>query len=227
MANNILLGGQGAIGPHLDGCFCTTCRDRKVNALLSRRNVSLEMLHRVYVTSLTRSQEELLDVQFEFTKEEIIIGYCYKIKCLQGTGYTNFGSWLANTNNPTIANVLPPDREKICEKIGHVTTVYERWETIVENLSMPSMQILDARRFSIYQLSRAVCINWCVRTRNNMLQRRGLVPPNGYYDQTKFQQIMALVVSTGILDDVSKCREQAKIMADQFRKEILELCRRR
>ena len=42
MANNILLGGQGAIGPHLDGCFCTTCRDRKVNALLSRRNVSLE-----------------------------------------------------------------------------------------------------------------------------------------------------------------------------------------
>ena len=93
MANSILLGGQGGIGPHLDGCFCTTCRDRKVNALLSRRNVSLEMLHRVYVTSLTRSQEELLDVQFEFTKEEIIIGYCYKIKCLQGTGYTNLGSW--------------------------------------------------------------------------------------------------------------------------------------
>ena len=115
MANNILLGGQGAIGPHLDGCFCTTCRDRKVNALLSRRNVSLEMLHRVYVTSLTRSQEELLDVQFEFTKEEIIIGYCYKIKCLQGTGYTNFGSWLANTNNPTIANVLPPERKDLRE----------------------------------------------------------------------------------------------------------------
>ena len=139
MANNFLLGSQQVIGPHLDGCFCTTCRDRKVNTLLARTNVSLEMLHRVYVTSLTRSREEMLDVQFNFTKEEIIIGYSYKRKCLQGTGYTNFGSWLANTNNPMMAYILPPEREKICERIGHVTTVYERWETIVKNLAMPSI----------------------------------------------------------------------------------------
>ena len=172
----------------------------------------MQMLHRVYFTSLTRTQEEMLDVQFEFTKEEIILGYCYKTKCLQGTGYTNFGSWLANSNSPTFANISPPDRDKICERIGHVTTVYERWETIVENLTMPSMAVIDPRRFSVYQLSRAVGINWCVRTRNNMLQRRGSLPPNSYYDQAKFQQIMDVVRSSGILDDVSKCREQAKLI---------------
>ena len=77
------------------------------------------------------------------SKEEIILRYFYKTKCLQGTGYTNFGSWLANSNSPTFANISPPDRDKICERIGHVTTVYERWETIVEKLTTPSMPAIN------------------------------------------------------------------------------------
>ena len=58
--------------PHLESCFCSTCRNRKLSALLSRRDVSLQMLHRIYFSSLTCTGEELLDVQFEFTKEEIM-----------------------------------------------------------------------------------------------------------------------------------------------------------
>ena len=73
--NTFLLNNHPAFGPHLRSCFCTTYRDRKLNALLSRRDVTLLMLHGVYLTSLARTQKEMLDLQFEFTKEEIIIGF--------------------------------------------------------------------------------------------------------------------------------------------------------
>ena len=43
-------------------------------------------------------------------------------------------------------------KEKLREEISVVTTVYENWDTIVENLTMPSMAALDPREFSIQQL---------------------------------------------------------------------------
>ena len=102
------------------------------------------------------------------TKADIIIGYAYKQKCLRGTGYISYGAWLAATHD----EIPGYERDRWCEEISQITTVYEKWETIVENLTRPSMKALDPRNYSIYQLSRAVGINWCIRTRNSLLRKQ-------------------------------------------------------
>ena len=190
---------------------------------MQRRNLTTQELHRILFTELTQTRETILDTQFEHTKQEVIVGYCYKQRCLAGTGYVSFGHWLADA--PDMAHLSPLERDRICDKISQVTIVFEQWETIVEHLTMPSMRVIDARTYSIYQLSRAVGINWCMRQRDNLLRKRPGAPVrNPCYSQEKFQQIMDCVRNTGILDDVSHSREQAGLIADQFRDEILALC---
>ena len=223
MANAFLLNNPPPHGPHNNSCFCEKCRDAIVNAILQRPDVTQQMLYRIYFTTLTQTRESILDTQFEHTKEEIIMGYTYKQKCLSGSGYRSFGHWLANA--PDMLHLSPLERDRICDKISQVTTVFEKWETIVENLTMPSMNVIDARRYSIYQLSRAVGINWCIRQRDNLIRKRQIAPVrNPCYSQEKFQQLIACVRTTGILDDVSHSRDQARLIADQFREEILALC---
>ena len=63
---------------------------------LYRRNMSAQMLHTAFVTTLTQTRETMLDMQFEVTKQEIVIGYSFKKRCLEGTGYLSFGCWIAN-----------------------------------------------------------------------------------------------------------------------------------
>ena len=163
----------------------------------------------------------MLDLHFELTKEEIIIGYCFKRRCLEGTGYLSFGAWIATA--PMMAHLTETEKDVVCNKISVVTTVFEKWDTIIENLTRPSMHVIDARKYSIYQFSRAINYNWCVRQRNELLRKgRGDVE-NTYYSQDKFREIMDLVESNGISTDVAHCRDQAQLLADQFRKEVLAL----
>ena len=45
------------------------------------------------------------------------------------------------------------------------------------------------------------------------------------FNEQKLQDIIALVRNSGILDDVSYCPDQAKLMIKRFRKEINALCK--
>ena len=163
-ANSFLLSHQPVHGPHNEDCFCVGCRKSEVNSLMQRRNLTTQQLHQIFFTELSQTRETILDTLFEHTKQEVIVGYCYKQRCLAGTGYVSFGHWLANA--PDMVHLTPPERDRICDKISQVTTVFEKWETIVEHLTMPSMHVIDARIYSIYLLSRAVGINWCMRQRD-------------------------------------------------------------
>ena len=213
MANTFLINNHPVFGPHMESCFCATCRNSEVDDTLYRRNMSAQMLHTAFVTTLTQTRETMLDMQFEVTKQEIVIGYSFKKRCLEGTGYLSFGCWIANA--PIMAHLSDVEKDVLCDKISVITTVFEKWETIVENLTRPSMQVIDARKYSIYQFSRAVNYNWCVRQRNELLQKiRGDVQ-NTYYCQVKFRQIMDLVESSGILNDVAHCRDQARLLAEK------------
>ena len=221
-ANTFLLNHPPSHGPHTEHCFCGRCRNAEVDKTLYRRNLSAQTLHTAFFATLTQSRETMLDLQFELTKEEIIIGYCFKRRCLEGTGYLSFGAWIANA--PMMAHLTDVEKDVVSDKISVVTTVFEKWDTIVENLTRPSMQVIDARKYSIYQFSRAINYNWCVRQRNELLRKgRGDVE-NTYYSQDKFREIMDLVESSGILTDVAHCRDQARLLANQFRDEVLALC---
>ena len=161
-------------------------------------------------------------MRFTNKKEEIIMGYTYKQRCLLGTGYRSFGCWLAQSQDMT--HLTPVEKDKLREEISVVTRVYENWDTIVENLTMPSMAVLEPRSFSIRQFARAVNINWCIRTRNNQLKSSPPAVHSHEYDEAKFQEIMALVRSNGLLADVSHSRNQAKLIAERFQNELLDLC---
>ena len=93
----------------------------------------------------------------------------------------------------------------------------------MENLTIPSMAVIDPRSFSIKQFARAVGINWCMRTRNNLLRAQPRVIRNHEYNEEKFQQLVTLAQTNGILDDVSGSRGQAKLIADRFGEELLNL----
>ena len=222
MANNFLQNNAPVSGPHENTCFCTGCRQNLVENLLRSPAATRDVLHRAYFSTLAQSREEILDMRFTNTKEEVIMGYTYKQRCLQGTGYRSFGCWLAQSQDMT--HLTPVEKDKLREEISVVTTVYENWETIVENLTMPSMAVLEPRSFSIRQFARAVNINWCIRTRNNQLKSSPPAVHSHEYDEAKFQEIMALVRSNGLLADVSHSRNQAKLIAQRFQNELLDLC---
>ena len=113
-ANSFLLSHPPVHGPHNEHCFCVRCRNSEVDRLMQRRNLTTQELHRILFTELTQTRETILDTQFEHTKQEVIVGYCYKQRCLAGTGYVSFGHWLANA--PDMAHLSPLERDRICDK---------------------------------------------------------------------------------------------------------------
>ena len=221
-ANRILNLAPTAQGPHEEKCFCYACRNERV-ARIQRANVNIAMLHRVYFTQLTETRETILDTKYLHTLEEIVIGYTYKKMCLDGSGYVSFGAWM-NTR-PEFAQYGWMDKLRICDQITQVTSVFEQWQTIVDNLTHPSMAVIEARNFSVNQFYRALCPNWCTRVRNTLLMSRNPVPiRNHEYDNDKFLAIMRLVQTSGLLDDVSHCRQQGRLISNRFAAEIQRMC---
>ena len=221
-ANAILISAPPPHGPHAEYCFCVVCKIERVSRILASRQVTLAMLHHVFFTELTETRERILDIKYSHTLEEIVVGYSYKRKCLDGTGYTNFGAWMHTRQE--FAHLNAEDKLKICERITQVTSVYEQWEVIVENLTKPSMSVIEARSFSVYQFYRALNSNWCERTRDSLLRPRTMAIQNHEYDEHKFQALLALVNTSGLLGDVSHSREQARLIAKRFSAEILRMC---
>ena len=76
---------------------------------------------------------------------------------------------------PEFAHYGWMDKLKICDQITQVTSVFEQWQTIVDNLTHPSMAVIEARNFSVNQFYRALCSNWCTRVRNTLIMSRNPV----------------------------------------------------
>ena len=117
-ANTFLLNHPPSHGPHTEHCFCGRCRNAEVDKTLYRRNLSAQTLHTAFFATLTQSRETMLDLQFELTKEEIILGYCFKRRCLEGTGYLSFGAWIANA--PMMAHLTDVEKDVVSDKISEI-----------------------------------------------------------------------------------------------------------
>ena len=210
------------MGQHRAVCFCITCRSSKVARVMQAAQLTPAVLHRVYFTQLTRSRETILDMKYQHTLEEIVMGYSYKRKCLASSGYTNFGSYM--NARPEYAHLNDVEKLKISDQMTQVTGVFEQWDSIVENLTRPSMFVIEARGFSIYQFYRAINFNWCIRTRNSLMRSATTTIENHEYDDIKFQELLACVRRSGILVDVSHSREQARLISKRFGEELQQMC---
>ena len=209
-------------GTHKSICFCVTCRERKMNTLAA--NLTFEQVHRLFFQVQASLEDAAAENLLQTTLERIAAGESFRKLCLSRRynphGYTSFGVWLNRHTNRT-----EQERKKICMQMTEVKMINAHWEEIVTNLTDRRMTHVDARRFTINKFYRAININFCLNQQRLNGPQTTPVEIIQEYDEQKFQDIMALVCSSGILDDVSYCPDQAKLIVKRFRKEINNLCK--
>ena len=156
---------------------------------------------------------------------KITVGVAFKDMCLDNTGYSSFGAWLGAQPQGAFVNInVNINKARLCDRMTHVTYIFQDWDSIVHNLTNPQMVNIDARKFSIYQFYRARSFSWC-KNYNNMhgTTSRG-VAERPEYDEDKYQALLNLVQTSQLLEDVSKSTEQAKLIAKRFNKDLQYMC---
>ena len=222
LPNTILIPQLRPDGTHRNICFCLSCRERKMNTVAT--NFTFEETHRLFFHGQALLENAAAENLLQVTLDRIAAGESFRRLCLSQrynpNRYTSFGVWLNNHTNRT-----ETERRKICNQMTEVKMICAQWADIVTNLTDARMTHVDARRFTINKFYRAINFNFCLNQQRLNGPQANRVETIQEFNEQKLQDIIALVRNSGILDDVSYCPDQAKLMIKRFRKEINALCK--
>ena len=100
-------------------------------------------------SALNLKEKSQLNMLFENTINEIVIGKVFKVSSLEHSGYKYFNSWARH--EPDFINLSPKQFSKFCEKVNEASSVFDNWNVIVRNLTDHRMNEIDGRPFSVRQ----------------------------------------------------------------------------
>ena len=123
VANRCMIVNVTANGQHEPDCFCNICRNLAIRRFYNQPRNTRDVLHQMTFNTMPHNREQQLEALWEQTKSEIVIGYSYKLSCLNGTGYRSYGAWL-NQHHP---NLQAEIRKQMCDKITQITTICTRY----------------------------------------------------------------------------------------------------
>ena len=203
-------------------CFCIRCRDRRFNA---SRDFNREELKNMFTRTLPSKERSQLNKLFDNTINEIVVGKVFKVSSLEHTGYKYFKSWARH--EPDLIALSPKQFSKFCEKVNEASSVFDKLDVIVQNLTDYRMNEIDARRFSVRQFYLAKSLDWCL-CYNEMLRKkkknRGDEP---LYSEDEYAEIIRNIFSSGSLDDISYDPQVASIIGNRLQSDMVAHCRRR
>ena len=203
-------------------CFCTRCREGKANRL--RENTSAELYE--IIQHLPLKEEARLDRHHKVILDLIVARTVYKEVCLRESQYVRFGNWAKR--QPEFSDWSEKDLKKFVVDINQASTVFNKWETIVDNLTDSRMSRIDARRFSVNYFCLAVNIDWCLNY-NEILRGKGKRKRDEepLYPEDKYQAIFRNIVDSGILDDIENSPQVGSMIGSRLQNDIVRLCRQR
>ena len=184
---------------HGDSCFCLACRStRYLEEYVA--NTSVELGFNNDLLEFLRNKK--CKRVFTNTLKQIVNGKAYKEKCLANqVVYKYWKSWAKQ--QPQFKFMPEEDLASLSRFLSACSSVYDKWSTIVENLTNPDLSSdIDASTFSVEYFQRAIDPKWCQQ--QNALARRRVNRKEGFdlYDKEKLDQIIAYIISTGILEEL-------------------------
>ena len=166
---------------------------------IMRNGHSNNELYDYFIWELEEKEEVRLHKLYETTLQKIVYGKAYKLSCLLNTRYKYFKSWAKD--QPRFARLPMEEFNRICSRVNQASAIYDKWDTIVKNLTDRRMMHIDARRLSIGQLEDAKDFSWCLR-HNEGNRKKGKHDGDTPYPLDKYDQIFQDILRTGIMDDI-------------------------
>ena len=207
-------------------CFCEHCRRGKLHHI---GHESVQMLREMIVNRLITERQRRANALFEITKTQILYGKQYKDKCLAGTRYTNFKCWAKTQpyyhNYVTGTSVRQKEFTRHCEHINSASICFDKWDTIVSNLTDPRITHINARTLSVENLAHAVTIEWCLYYNSKC----GGAPVTGdeenLYLMSDVDDIFRCILQNGILDRINHDPKVAASFGKQLSLRMIRYCR--
>ena len=110
----------------------------------------------------------------------------------------------------------------------HANTVFDKWDTIVENLTDNRLTYIDARRFSIGQFWKARHLSWCLTHNESLrLEAQGRSEGDKPYPEDKYQMIFQQIINSGILDDVDNDPQTAACIGRRLQSDMVRRAKSR
>lgn len=205
-----------------DVCMCSEICRRTCVDLMMTNNTGRDMLytHRRLVSFI----DNLHDDKWNATIRTILNGQSLYEMVTQQTGFISFGRGLQYY--PELADLSAPEKKILCKTISIIKGIYERWNTIVTNLTHTDMKNVDPRTFSIYELAQAHLFPWVVKYNEahalkEPKKRKRKSEPT--YSSEDLRGVVNAIQSTGILAKFNNDPEQIKLLGNDIINELLRL----
>ena len=221
--NDFLWNNMTVNNVHVANCFCSVCRQQKVDRLLGAGLTNLQLHDHCFV-ELVQQEDVRLARLFNTTMRRIVAGKAYCDQCLEGTGYTKFGWWARQSLQ--LRDLEPKIRKKFVKKVNEINLVFNSWDTIVKNLTDERMIYVDARRFSVTSFYLAIDLSWCLR-QNELHRPAGRNEGDTIYTEDTYQDVLQYLYDSGILNQIDHNPVLGSIIGGRLQTDIIRRCRSR
>ena len=208
-------------GLHRGDCFCSrACRATTV-AVLGQHTE--DQMFQQHFNILPAREDAQLNELFYQTMRKVAFGVAFHIKILShNLLYSSFGAALNVHPQYCDPHYTYDERKDISKKIRAAKQVYDDWDKIVANAINSEITHVDLRKFSIDQLGQAKNFSWLVGLNDKYAakkrKRRG--PPEPNFSDAKIAHIMAAIVQSGIIQDVSGDVDQLDLISKRLLEEM-------
>ena len=200
---------------HVDGhCFCRRCRIERYQMLVEINYTNAE-LHTMFTHKIVMEEEQKLDSLYETTLEKILYGKFFKDDSMRGSGLKYFKAWAKRHYD----HLTPAELDDFVTKVKKASTVFDKWDTIVENLTDNRLTYIDVRRFSVNQFWLARHLSWCLSYNETLRPKsnKGEIT----YPEDKYQLILRHVMDSGILDDINNDPQTASCIGGRLQNDMV------
>ena len=156
-------------------------------------------------------EESALDALFHNIVQRVTIGYAWLMRALERSRKKTF---LPAVRHSREWRQLPTPVQKVVHRnIRLIKKIYEKWDTIVHNVTQQSMIYVDVRRFSLYQLSRSCSFTWVKQYNKNHAPKDTRRPDKIYTNQMVDDIVHNVAGATErVLDAVDGDEDQIKMI---------------
>ena len=170
------------------------------------------------VEGFSNRSDTLRNERFKSNLDTIVACVAFKRSCGIGVG-----RWL-NIHHPDLDEKKKQKLKDLCK---FSAGIFKNWDIVKHNLTSSRMRVVDARELSLRKLYDARNISWCQGERR---QHPPSSPkpkddePVKEYDETKYIAILQKIQEEQILNNVNFDEDQANLIADRIRKDLLQIC---
>ena len=202
-------------------CFCQRCRQERYDIIVGI-NYTNNRLRQLFTDDLVLEEDEKLDMLYHTTLERVLYGKVFKEYSLRQSGKKYFGPW-ARLHFP---HLTEEKLQNFINSVKQAATVFDKWDTIVENLTDNRLTFIDARRFSIGHFWKARHLSWCL-THNESLRPQGRSKGDKPYPEDKYQMIFQQIINSGILDDIDNDPQTASCIGSRLQSDMVKRAKSR